>query len=291
MQDTVPRMADAIIAAANTSKTSVTYDGDKRERQLDELFSNFREGTHIYKLAVAINTVHPSAKEFSIKSPNGDRIYPISQNSFVSDRVRKLSTSGPEFAKSMREASKYCAVSILLDTAEKYTKPLDQVSHFKLNAFVGIKDMNRAKGADYFGITPMEDYIDKMIMTEDDQIILPTMADKKTWYSLSHKDMKLVHDAMLVMPYEDTLMEYVYKAYEVEHPKPTDSEYDKKGWEIDAKIWYKGLDIDNEQRKTIEKDATDAYVKQNRGISIMSYSDDTLTRFGKYMMSELDALI
>ena len=291
MQDTVPRMADAIIAAANASKTSITYDGDKRERQLDELFSNFREGTHIYKLAVAINTVHPSAKEFSIKSPNGDRIYPISQNSFVSDRVRKLSTSGPEFARSMREASKYCEVSILLDTAEKYTKPLDQVSHFKLNAFVGIKDMNRAKGADYFGITPMEDYIAKMIMTEDDQIILPTMADKKTWYSLSHKDMKLVHDAMLVMPYQDTLMEYVYKAYEAEHPKPTDSEYDKKGWEIDAKAWYRGLDIDNEQRRAIEKDATDAYVKQNRGISIMSYSDDTLTRFGRYMMAELDALI
>ena len=46
-----------------------------------------------------------------------------------------------------------------------------------------------------------------------------------------------------------------------------------------------------QQRKTIEKDATDAYVKQNRGISIMSYSDDTLTRFGRYMMAELDALI
>jgi len=71
-------MADAIIAAANSGAQSVKYAGDERERQFDELLSNFREGTHIYKLAKAYNIVHPSAKEFSIKSPNNDRIYPIS---------------------------------------------------------------------------------------------------------------------------------------------------------------------------------------------------------------------
>jgi hypothetical protein len=77
-QNTLPKMADAIISAANSGANSVKYSGDERERQFDELLSNFREGTHIYKLAKAINIVHPSAKEFSIKSPNGDRIYPIS---------------------------------------------------------------------------------------------------------------------------------------------------------------------------------------------------------------------
>jgi hypothetical protein len=122
----------------------------------------------MYKLAQAINTVHPSSREFSIKGPNGERIYPVSQNSFVSDRVRKMSTSGKEFSKSMTEISPYCANSLLLDIAGSYTKPLDQETHFKLNAFVGIKDVNRKKGADYFGITPMEDYIAKMIMTEKD---------------------------------------------------------------------------------------------------------------------------
>ena len=99
-------MADAIIAAANSGANSLKYGGDNRERQLDELFSNFKEGTHIYKLAKAINLVHPSSKEFSIKSPNGDRIYPISQNSFVSDRIRLLSTSEGEFAKELRRKDK-----------------------------------------------------------------------------------------------------------------------------------------------------------------------------------------
>lgn len=298
-QNTVPLMADAIIAAANSNATSLKYGGDNRERQLDELFSNFKEGTHIYKLAKAINLVHPSAKEFSIKSPNGDRIYPISQNSFVSDRIRLLSTSEGNFAKELRRKDKsgkyvfpYCSASILLDCSEKYTKPFDKESHFKLNAFVGIKDMNRAKGADYFGITPMEDYIAKLMMTEDDQIILPTMADKKTWYSISHKNLKLCHDAMLVMPYEDVINDYIFKYYEEQVPSPENKEgYDFIKWQNDAKFWYSRLDYNNEVKQKIDTEATDAYKALNREVQIMRYSDDILTKFGKYMMAEVDALL
>lgn len=299
-QNTLPLMADAIIAAANSNATSIKYGGDNRERQLDELFANFKEGTHIYKLAKAINLVHPSAKEFSIKSPNGDRIYPISQNSFVSDRIRQLSTSEGKFAAQLREKDKntgnyifpYCSTSILLDCSEKYTKPFDQETHFKLNAFVGIKDMNRPKGADYFGITPMEDYIAKLMMTEDDQIILPTMADKKTWFSISHKNLKLCHDAMLVLPYKDTLDTFIQKYYEKEQPRPEDPEsYDFIKWKNNSTSWYRGLDQNSEVKQKIDSEAAAAYKELNKEVQIMRYSDDTLTRFGKYMMAEVDTLI
>ena len=299
-QNTVPLMADAIIAAANSGANSLKYGGDNRERQLDELFSNFKEGTHIYKLAKAINLVHPSSKEFSIKSPNGDRIYPISQNSFVSDRIRLLSTSEGEFAKELRRKDKstgeyvfpYCSASAILDCSEKYTNPFDKESHFKLNAFVGIKDMNRAKGADYFGITPMEDYIAKLMMTEDDQIILPTMADKKTWYSISHKNLKLCHDAMLVMPYKDIMEDYIFKYYKEEHPMPEDPEsYDFIKWKNNANYWYSHLDYNNEIKQKIDEEATEAYKALNKEVQIMRYSDDTLKRFGEYMMAEVDSLI
>ena len=299
-QNTIPLMADAIIAAANSGATSLKYGGDNRERQLDELFSNFKEGTHVYKLAKAINLVHPSAKEFSIKSPNGDRIYPISQNSFVSDRIRLLSTSEGNFAKELRRKDKetgeyifpYCSASAILDCSEKYTNPFDKESHFKLNAFVGIKDMNRAKGADYFGITPMEDYIAKLMMTEDDQIILPTMADKKTWYSISHKNLKLCHDAMLVMPYKDIMEDYIFKYYKEEHPMPEDPEsYEFTKWKNNANYWYSHLDYNNEIKQKIDDEATEAYKALNKEVQIMRYSDDTLKRFGEYMMSEVDSLI
>jgi hypothetical protein len=142
----------------------------------------------VYKLAAAVNAVHPSARQFSVKDPNGNTIYPISSNSFVSDRVRKLSINGKEFGKRMKKSA-YCGHSQFLDIAINNTDPIDTNSHFKLNVFVGIKDGNRSIGNDYFGITPMEDYLAKMMMLEQDQIILPTMADKKTWYSISHKDL------------------------------------------------------------------------------------------------------
>ena len=287
-QNSLAKMAQSIITAANNGSTTVKYGGDNRERELDQLYANFGKNHHIYKLAVAINTVHPSSREFSIKGPNGERIYPVSQNSFVSDRTRKLSTSGKEFAESMTNVSEYCKNSLLLDIAGSYTKPLDQETHFKLNAFVGIKDTNRKKGADYFGITPMEDYIAKMIMTEKDQIILPTMADKKTWYSLSHKNLHLVHDAILVMPYKDVLTARIYEEYEKDHEMPED--YQNR-WKSQAEEWYHNLDSNSEIKQRIDKLATDDYVKLNKDIQIQRYSENTLNIFGKYMMSEINALI
>lgn len=287
-QNSLAKMAQSIISAANNGSTTVKYGGDNRERELDQLYSNFGKSHHIYKLAVAINTVHPSSREFSIKGPNGERIYPVSQNSFVSDRTRKLSTSGKEFAESMTNVSEYCKNSLLLDIAGSYTKPLDQETHFKLNAFVGIKDTSRKKGADYFGITPMEDYIAKMIMTEKDQIILPTMADKKTWYSLSHKNLHLVHDPILVMPYKDVLTARIYEEYEKDHEMPED--YQNR-WKSQAENWYHNLDPNSEIKQRIDKLATDDYVKLNKDVQIQRYSENTLNIFGKYMMSEINALI
>jgi len=108
-----------------------------------------------------MNIVHPSARQFSVKDPSGNTIYPISSNSFVSDRVRKLSIDGKKFGARMQK-SKYCGHSMLLDIAQNDTDPVDLNSHFKLNAFVGIKDGNRNIGADYFGITPIEDYLAKL---------------------------------------------------------------------------------------------------------------------------------
>jgi len=57
----------------------------------------------------------------------------------------------------------------------------------KLNCFTGIRDNESRKGNDYAKITPLEDYIAKMYMSFNNMIVLPTMADKKTWYAISGK--------------------------------------------------------------------------------------------------------
>jgi len=67
---------------------------------------------------------------------------------------------------------------------------------FKLCVFVGLRDERTRNGNDYFGINPMEDYIAKMQMTFSDLMVLPTMADKKTWYAIKSKNLHLIHDIM-----------------------------------------------------------------------------------------------
>jgi hypothetical protein len=78
-------------------------------------------------------------------------------------------------------------------------------------------------------------------MLERDQIVLPTMADKKTWYSISHRNLKLCHDAILFTPYRDVLNPVIFDAYAIEHPRPEDKK-ELEDWEYAAKKWYRHLD-------------------------------------------------
>jgi len=157
-----------------------------------------------------------------------------------------LSVDGKKFGARMSK-SKYCGHSQLLNIAQNETDPVDTNSHFKLNAFVGIKDGNRNIGADYFGITSMEDYLAKLQMLERDQIVLPTMADKKTWYSISHRNLRLSHDAILFTPYKDVLNQIIYNEYAKEHSRP-EEEKELRDWQYDARRWYKNLDPKSDER-------------------------------------------
>lgn len=292
-QDSIPRVIDAIIAAGkSTSKEDfIKFNGDTRSHSLDKLFHGFAndESSSVYRFASSMNAVHPSARQFSVKDPSGNTIYPISSNSFVSDRVRTMSVDGKKFGARMAK-SKYCGHSQLLDIAQNETDPIDTNSHFKLNAFVGIKDGNRNIGADYFGITPMEDYLAKLQMLERDQIVLPTMADKKTWYSISHKNLKLVHDAILFTPYKDVLNPIIYSQYAKEHTAPVDDK-ELRDWQYDARKWYQNLDPKSDEKIRIDNAAKDAYNDYSQGIGLRKYSDDTLTKLANYMQDELEAVI
>lgn len=293
-QDNIPRIIDAIIEEGvkpNEDKHDyIKYTGDRRQHSLDRLFNGFMEDvSSVYRMANAINVVHPSARQFSVKDPSGNTIYPISSNSFVSDRARKLSIDGKNFGKRMKK-SKYCQHSQLLNISINNTDPVDTNTHFKLNAFVGIKDGNRSVGADYFGITPMEDYLAKMTMLEKDQIVLPTMADKKTWYSISHKDLNLCHDAIMVNPHQNTRNEVIYDEYQKDHPKP-ETEDLQIDWRADARRWFRNLEPDSEVKLRIDEEVSRRYREGDVGVSFRRFSDSTLKLMGNYMLDELEAVI
>lgn len=179
----------------------------KTKRPVDQLFTGYDDNSEIVRMANAYNAMNPSTSDFSVVGPDGDMIYPISQNNFMSDAIRWLNNSSGEKAMQLTQ-DPYARHSIILDVAKNMDyESLSVEDMFKLDTFVGIKDTRVKRGNDYFGITPMEDYIAKMFMLFQDRLVLPTMADKKTWYAIKFGDNITRGDSHVtpheVMRYED----------------------------------------------------------------------------------------
>ena len=176
--------------------------GKKKKAPLNEIYYGYRDDTFITKYAVAFASVHPTSSDFSATAPDGKRIYPISQNNWISDQTRRLNFNIDGIVEKL-SACPYQKRSVLLNRIAK-TINHNNVSDdqlIKLVGFVGIKDADNNKGADYFKMTRIEDFISKMMMTFGEvkensegvtsltnrMITLPTMADKKTYYAITHK--------------------------------------------------------------------------------------------------------
>jgi hypothetical protein len=136
------------------------------------------------KMAIAYNNIHPSARELSITGPGGKLVYPIGENNFISDVTRWINKNYGDFVDKLSETT-YAKNSKILDVARIIMRTGKQGDlEFKLNVYVGMEDEKLKKGVDYFGINAMEDVISKMLLSDNNMIVLPTMADKKTYYVL-----------------------------------------------------------------------------------------------------------
>lgn len=163
---------------------------------LDRALNGYGDDSQISKLAKAYNECYPSPQQFSITAPDNTQRYPITENNTMSDVIRNLNHNKNGIIENLRK-SEYCKHSILLDVAEFIDhESSSRANHLKLNYFVGLKDIDENIGKDYLGITQLEDYLAKMFMTEMDMIVLPTMADKKTWYSISSPSIKMPHNCV-----------------------------------------------------------------------------------------------
>lgn len=164
------------------------------EIDLDRVFSGYKNDSQIAQLARAYNECYPSPQQFSITAPDGTQRYPISENNTMSDIIRILNHDTDQTIESLRR-SEYCKHSLLLDIASQSDhETSSRAGQFKLNYFVGLRDIDNSVGRDYHGITQLEDYIAKMLMTSKDMLVLPTMADKKTWYAISQQGLKMPHN-------------------------------------------------------------------------------------------------
>lgn len=143
------------------------------------------EGSFIQKMAIAHGKSHPNPSEFSVTGPNNTTVYPITQNNYMSDRIRWFNQDPSEVVKTKKAT--YNKHSILLQSV------LDG-SRLSLSTFIAVKNKEGRSSRDYFEISPVEDYISKLVLAHKDRIILPTMADKKTWYSIT--GVNLFHDML-----------------------------------------------------------------------------------------------
>lgn len=295
---TITKIVGGIVS--NVGKNEVTPQGSKYQRAIDEVFNGYSETTHVGILALAWNAVHPSSQEYSVKDANNNRLYPINMNNHISDKVRELNKKNSKNIEGMRK-SKYCKHSVIFDCSEQVDK-LDPKTAIKLNTFVGIRDANKSIGADYFAITAQEDYLSKLFMTESDQLIFPTMADKKTWNTLSSSKLKLSHDVMIISPLAKDMKTRIQNVYSEEHPYDDKKYTSKYKWENEAEKWFESLDEFNKQRQRIIELAVDDLaqkrtssvgfdISQDRLHVHARFSDTTLSRFAGYFLDELDSLI
>lgn len=167
----------ANIAAHTTAKNK------KGLRQLDRMFTTGNKDAHINLMAAAYGKTHPSPEEFSVTGADGALIYPISENNYMSDQVRWLNQDLHGKRQNILNTA-YGRSSLLAANA----------GDIKLRTLIALQDQASDISRDYFGISPIEDYIAKLVLTENDQLTLPTMSDKKTWYSIS--GLQLLHENM-----------------------------------------------------------------------------------------------
>lgn len=136
------------------------------------------------RLAQAYSVTHPAASEFAVTGPNGSMLYPFNQNNTMSDVTRRLEYNTDGILDEMSSASQTRHSLLVQAAIENLQFNAQEEDRFHLQTFIGIKDNTATAGNDYFQITPLEDYISKLVLTLDKQLVEPTMADKKTYYSL-----------------------------------------------------------------------------------------------------------
>lgn len=142
------------------------------------IFNYKNPNAAINLMAVAYGETHPTPEEFSVTGADGSLLYPITQNNYMSDQLRWLNTDAYNKLSNLAKAP-YSKNSLIV----KALTGTDKIK-LKLHTLIAINEDESGSSRDYFGISPLEDYITKMVLTEQSRIVLPTMSDKKTWYSI-----------------------------------------------------------------------------------------------------------
>ena len=275
------------------------------EIEIERTFVGTKMNSKVTKMALAYNAIHPSTEEYAVRMPSGEMGYPNTQNNTLSTSFRLLNSTNGKRALELRR-SKYARHSLILDAAKDFDENTPQENKFKLNLNIGMDSDSVQKGADFFGITALEDYIINMMLLDQDptfgvddknpfnneftNLITPVMADKKMHFHVQTKSIQTVHDCVLGYVDSAVRSKFVEKVYgeeadnlvtqfKIDNPEATADQVSK---------------VRNEfiSQKTKElEESGDVLVRSDKDFSYRRFSDNTLSLFANYMLDELDALI
>ena len=164
--------------AAIRGTSSIKSRSGETARTFDRIFTSRKPDAQINLMAIAWGRTHPSPEEFSITGADGNLVYPITENNYMSDQIRwlKYNLNGK---RELLGKNPYSANSLLLQSINS------NADLIKLNTYLNLEENLQNTNRDYFGISPIEDYLSKMTFGFNNHLFCPTMSDKKTWHTIS----------------------------------------------------------------------------------------------------------
>lgn len=164
--------------AAIRGTGSIKSRSGETARTFDRIFTSRKPDAQINLMAIAWGRTHPSPEEFSVTGADGNLVYPITENNYMSDQIRwlKYNLNGK---RELLGKNPYSANSLLLQSINS------NADLIKLNTYLNLEENLQNTNRDYFGISPIEDYLSKMTFGFNNHLFCPTMSDKKTWHTIS----------------------------------------------------------------------------------------------------------
>jgi len=149
------------------------------------------------------------------RTVNDNRVNEVGENNYLSDRTLDINRRGSKYQELKGYSYNYIDLgedmfgnsqthgSYIIKQLEK-----DPNLRLELIPFGGFRTNQKSdQGADYFGIQHSEDYISKLVMLTEGNVVLPTLESKKTYFYISGVNLPGFNYSSIDLPYENYIIE------------------------------------------------------------------------------------
>ena len=192
-----------------------TVNGKEYSVNLNNFYKN---NAFVKGIAEAYVLVNPNPTELSVLASDGKLLYPISDHNYLSDMTQKLDRNDKivtdltrvTYVAGSNAKPNYCKGSTIL--TELLNNPRGR-GKIDVKTFAYFKQSkSRDRGRKYMEVSPLEDYIMKMALTQQGHMLLPTMGDSGTYNTLYGSAIKNFAKPLTIRKAEDGSMSLSFSA-------------------------------------------------------------------------------